>query len=135
MEHRMGQNGTVAERAVGDEGVQVHQAAVYRCSVCTVWHTGMWACGRGMFVIVGILDTCVPQSGEWEMRCRCRQAKPRGGCNCKRAQPTVASDCVPTCLLGSVCYQGSWGVDSSSLSTVVGYGAVRCGAVLPGACS
>lgn len=53
MEQRMGQNGTVAERAVGDEGVQVHQPAVYRCSVCTVWHTGMWACGHGMFVING----------------------------------------------------------------------------------
>lgn len=91
MEQDGTQNGTVAERAVGDEGVQVHQPAVYRCSVCTVWHTGMWACGHGMFVIVGILDTCVPQSVEWEMRCRCRQAKPRGGCNCKRAQPTVAS--------------------------------------------
>lgn len=59
MEQRMGQNGTVAERAVGDEGVQVHQPAVYRCSVCTVWHTGMWACGRGMFVIVGYLQTCL----------------------------------------------------------------------------
>lgn len=43
MEQRMGQNGTVAERAVGDEGVQVHQPAVYRYSVCTAWHTGMWA--------------------------------------------------------------------------------------------
>lgn len=103
MEQRMGQNGTVAERTVGDEGVQVHQPAVYRCSVCTVWHTGMWAWNEY------ILDTCVPQSGEWEMRCRCRQAKPRGGCNYKRAQPTVASDCVPTCLLGSVCYQGEVG--------------------------
>lgn len=30
---------------------------------------------------------------------------------------------------------GGGEVDSSSLSTVVGYGAVRCGAVLPGACS
>lgn len=62
MEQRMGPNGTVAERAVGDEGVQVHQAAVYRCSVCTVWHTGMWACGHVGVECLSLLDTCKPVS-------------------------------------------------------------------------
>lgn len=45
MEHRMGQNGTVAERAVGDEGVQ---ATNQQCTDVPSVRCGTLACGHGM---------------------------------------------------------------------------------------
>lgn len=59
MEHRMGQNGTVAERAVGDEGVQ---ATNQQCTDVPSVRCGTLACGHVGMECLSLLASWIPVS-------------------------------------------------------------------------